>query len=110
MAAKAAKDECEILMGELFSLGESLLKKNNEFFPFAAVMDLDGTIRQLAYYDGNDMPDSKDLITDLKKLCKQLAENKEIKVSGIAWDARISDGGKEEDAKESFYENVNLEN
>ena len=92
------KEECEILMSELLPVGEHFLKKSKEFYPFAAAMNIDGSINHLGYYDGDDKPDAKELIVNLKQLCKQLAENNEIKASGIVWNASTQREGKDEDA------------
>ena len=93
------KEECEILLSELLPFGQSLLKKNNEFYPYAAVMNTDSTTKMLAFYDGNEFPDSNELIGSFTKICRQSAENGEIKVSGIAWNGSIAvDNDKKVDA------------
>ena len=93
------KEECEELMNALLPFGVDLLKRNKGFYPFAAVMNMDGTIKQVAFYDGDDKPNSKELLTEHKNLCKNLAARNEIKASGIVWDgSTVSDGGKKQDA------------
>jgi lipid II:glycine glycyltransferase (peptidoglycan interpeptide bridge formation enzyme) len=92
------KEECEVLMNELMPIGINFLKKYGEFYPYAAVMNMDGSIRLLEYYDGNEFPESKDLINNLRETCQQFAGNKEIKASGIVWNTSlISSNAKEED-------------
>ena len=93
-----SKDDCELLMSELLPIAEEFMKKNNEFYPFAAAMNVDGTIKHLGFYDGNETPSSKELILNLKNVCKHLADNNEIKASGIVWNAGIAVEGKKEDA------------
>jgi len=93
------KEECEKIMNTLLPIGVDFLKKHKEFYPFGAVMSIDGEISFIGFYDGNEMPDSKELLHNLKKSCKHMADNNEIKASGFAFNTSISsDNGKDEDA------------
>lgn len=92
------KEECEALMNELITVGINLLKKQGEFYPYAAVMNIDGTTKFVEYYDGNEFPESEALINNLRETCKQFACDKEIKASGIVWNTSVSLPSGKEDA------------
>jgi hypothetical protein len=93
------KEECEILMNDLLPIGVDFLKKYGEFYPYGAVLSKDDTIELLGFYEGNEFPPSKDIIDGLIETCKQLAENGEIKASGIAWNTSVtSNDGSETDS------------
>ena len=75
------------------------MKKYREFYPFAAVILMDDSIELTSSYDGNEHPESKDVLADLIKIHKQLAAEGKIKVSGIVWNAGIASAdGKPTDA------------
>lgn len=93
------KEQCEILLDELLPFAESQLKKHREFFPFAAVMLMDDSVAVTGYYDGNEHPESKDVIEGLIQSHKQMVSEGKIKASGIVWNAGItSEDGKPSDA------------
>lgn len=93
------KEECENLMGTLFPFAENQLRKHGEFYPFGAVILIDGTINLTSGYDGNEFPESKEAIKHLIQLHKALAEDGKIKASGIVWNASVkSSDGKESDS------------
>ena len=93
------KEQCEVLLDTLLPFAENQMKKYREFFPFAAVMLTDGSIQLTASYDGNEHPESKDVLEALQEIHKRLAAEDKIKVSGIAWNASmVSEDGKPYDA------------
>ena len=93
------KEQCEVLLDTLLPFAENQMKKYREFFPFAAVMLTDGSIQLTGSYDGNEHPESKDVLEALQKIHKRLAAEDKIKVSGIAWNASmVSEDGKPYDA------------
>lgn len=83
------KEECEVLMNELFPMASMFLNKNGEFYPFGCVMKNDGQIEQVAFYDGDEFPKSEDVIKSLTSVFYQRALKKEVKASGIVWDAKV---------------------
>ncbi len=93
-----AKEECEVLMGHLLPMVQHLLEKNHEFYPVGAVMEADGSIVPTATYDGNEFPDSQDVIHALIRAHKDLVAKSQIKISGIAYDASVVLSGKRTDA------------
>ncbi len=93
------KEQCEILLDKLLPFAEEQLKKYREFYPFAAVLLMDDSVELTASYDGNEHPESKDVIKDLLQIHKQLAAEGKIKASGIVWNASVASAdGKPTDA------------
>lgn len=83
------KEECEVLMNELIQIASNFLNKSGEFYPFGSVMKNDDIVEHVAFYDGNEFPRSEDVIKDLINAFYQRALDKEIKASGIVWDAKV---------------------
>ena len=83
------KQECEELMNQIISFSEEMLNKYGEFYPYGSVMNNDQSIRPVAYYDGNDQPQSQDVINNLTKIYKEYAQKKEIRASAIIWNAKM---------------------
>lgn len=93
------KEQCEVLLDKLLPFAEDRMKKYREFYPFAAVLLVDGSVQATAYYSGDEHPDSTELISDLQKIHKQLAAEGKIIASGIVWNATVaSPDGKPSDA------------
>lgn len=94
-----AKEECESLLNMLLPAAQTLLQKNKEFYPIGAVTLVDDTSSFTATADESEHPDSQKVIEDLISVHRNLSENKEIKVSGIAYNATITKvDGKRADA------------
>ena len=93
------KEQCEVLLDKLLPFAENQMKKYLEFYPFAAVILMDDTVELTGSFDGNEHPESKDVINDLIQIHKQLASEGKIKASGIAWNASVASAdGKPTDA------------
>lgn len=92
------KEECEILLDSLLSASVSLLEKNEEFYPIGAVLSNDAVATFTAVHSGNEFPDSRQVIQELISAHKQMAQNNEIKASGIAWNAVIASEKEKSDA------------
>lgn len=92
------KEECEALLDALLSASENLLKQNGEFYPIGAVLSNDSTATFTAVHSDDEFPDSQSVIRDLISAHKQMAQKKEIKASGIAWNGTASLNGKSSDA------------
>ena len=93
------KEQCEELMSKLLPFAEDQLKKHREFYPFGAVMLMDGSVEFTDHFDGNEHPNSKDVIEKLNQIHKELASEGNIKASGIVWNAGVtSPDGKPLDA------------
>ena len=93
------KEQCEVLLDKLLPFAENQMKKYREFYPFAAVILMDDTVELTGSFDGNEHPESKDVINYLIQIHKQLASEGKIKASGIAWNASVASAdGKTTDA------------
>ena len=93
------KEQCEILLDKLLPFAEEQMKKHREFYPFAAVMFMDDSVELTGSYDGNEHPESKDVLETLKQIHKQLASEDKIKASGLVWNASVASAdGKPSDA------------
>ena len=88
------KEQCEVLLDKLLPFAENQMKKYREFYPFAAVILMDDTVELTGSFDGNEHPESKDVINDLIQIHKQLASEGKIKASGIAWNASVASADK----------------
>ena len=94
-----SKEQCEILLDKLLPFAEQQMKKYREFYPFAAVLLEDDSVELTASYDGNEHPESKAVLEDLKQIHKKLAAEGKIKASGIVWNAGVNSAdGKPTDA------------
>ena len=93
------KEQCEMVLDKLLPFAEEQMKKYREFFPFAAVLLNDDSVELTASYDGNEHPESKAVLEDLKQIHKKLASEEKIKASGIVWNAGVTlEDGKPTDA------------
>ena len=93
------KEQCEILLDKLLPFAEQQMKKYREFYPFAAVLLMDDSVELTASHDGNEHPEPKAVLEDLKQIHKQLAVDGKIKASGIVWNAGVTlEDGKPTDA------------
>ena len=84
------KEQCEILLDRLLPFAEEQMKKYREFYPFAAVLLTDGSLELTGSYDGNEHPESKDVLEALKQIHRRLAFEDKIKASGIVWNASVA--------------------
>jgi hypothetical protein len=92
------KEECEELMNSILPFAAGQLEKNGEFFPVGAVMKTEKKIDFTASYDGNERPESKDVIENLVNIHSKLASDGEIIASSIVYDAKLNVNGVVEDA------------
>ena len=84
------KEECEELMNTVLPALIQLLEKNGEFFPVGAVMHDNREIAFTAFYDGNEKPESQEVIDNLVMTHKSSADSGEIVASCIAFDTRVT--------------------
>ena len=93
------KEESELLLNALLPFALNQLKKRGGFYPFGAVLLNNDEISFTAVYEGEEHPDSAELINKLTEMhCEEAAQGK-IKASGICWDAKVSlDNGTPSDA------------
>jgi len=75
-------NELAFLIDKSFPFVEDLLKKYGEYYPFSFVLNTDNTVQGVGRHDGNDKPDSQEIIKGLKDVLK--LETKKNKIKGIA--------------------------
>ncbi len=93
-----SKEECEELLNALLPFAVNQLKKDGEFYPFGAVMYNNNEISFTAVDNGENHPDSTEMINRLTELHNEQAKKGEIKASGICWNATVSlENGKQSD-------------
>ena len=56
------KADCEAVMNAALPLAKQMLTRHGEFYPYGAVMTPSGEIGQIAGYDGDEHPQSNDII------------------------------------------------
>jgi len=83
------KKECELLMNSLTPVADKMLSEHGEFYPYGAVLEKSGDIRQIAASDGTETPPSKPMIEHLVNRIRKLAKMGDILASGIVYDAKI---------------------
>ncbi len=66
-----------------------LLKENGEYFPLASAIKTNDSIAQVGTYDGDEMPLSIKLITDLKNAFR--AKSEDYKTIAIFYDVSVLD-------------------
>ncbi len=88
------KEECEVLLDKLLPAAQHLLEKNGRFIPIGAVMNMDSEII-LTATGKEDYPDPQSIIDALTTAHKRMAGSGEIKISGIAFDGRVTPPGED---------------
>ena len=90
-----SKDDCEFLAGVLLPIAEKHIRKDGEFYPFGAVLLNNNSVEMTDSYDGNDYPESKQVVESLIGIHKQFAKEGKIKASGIVWNSSVKDSNNQ---------------
>ena len=91
-----AQEDLEELLNFLIPCAQQFLAKSGEFYPFAASMTPDGTVRQNMSGTGEEFPNSDKLIAILIDGFREEALVGRLKATGICYDARVLlEGAKE---------------
>jgi hypothetical protein len=85
-----AKTDVEALMNAALPFAEQMLRKNGEFYPYACVLNPDGTISMVAGYDGRERPPSQEIIDLLRSGFRADAKAHKIRATAIVYDMRIA--------------------
>jgi hypothetical protein len=83
------KSDCHALMNFVLRFAKQMLTTHGEFIPFGAAMRPDGQPVAIAGYDGNEHPQSVDVIALMKDGFIAAARKGEYKATAIAYDARV---------------------
>lgn len=92
------------LLDSTFPFVENLLREQGEFYPLAAAVTTDLKIAQVGTYDGNEYPESQDVISLLKSALK--AKSKNYLAVTLFYDVMVTDHdtGLKKDAVAVFAE------
>ena len=86
-----AKEQTQKLFDAVLPLAKELLLENEEFFPFGEIMKPNGEQVNLSASNGDERPNSSDLINLLKNHYIESAEANEIIASALVYDVRVKD-------------------
>ena len=75
---------------------KDLLHENEEYYPIASAIDLNGDTKPIMYFGGNDNPLCEDVITEYLGIFEREIENSEIRAYAIAYDVRVSRNSESE--------------
>src|SRR6185436_3050795 len=84
------KDEIEQLLKYLLPFAREKLKRDGEFYPYAAIVAADGELKLVAAAAGEE-PDAGDLLLALHQELREQAAEGSIRASGIAADVTLTD-------------------
>src|ERR1700722_16593427 len=87
--ASDAKADCEALMNSVLPFAEQMLQTHGEFLPFGGAMRIGGELVSVAGYDGDEHPQSSDVIGLIKQGFVQTARKHEFKATALVYDVRI---------------------
>jgi hypothetical protein len=104
-------EEIEEILNFLLPFAEQMLKKEGEFYPYAATMAADGEVAAVAIYEGDENPDVGDLLVTLHDQLREQAAEGAIRASGIAADVTLTDpdSGETSDAVQVQLDHVDAE-
>jgi hypothetical protein len=87
---ESPKTDCETLMSAVLPFAKRMLDENGEFYPFGAAMRADKSIVSVASYDGQEHPQSIDVINSLKKIFVAGGANGEFMATALISDIRVT--------------------
>lgn len=90
------KEELELLLYKVLSTAKFLLEKNGEYYPFAQIIDEKGNITSIASYDGNEHPNSNEVIKLLILSLKEEIKKESIRGIGLSINTNITVSEKKE--------------
>ena len=82
-------DDTQKLIDYSIDFASKMLTEKQEFFPFAATVDLKGDIIMTSYFDGDDHPQSQDLINKLQLLLDRLLDSRERRAYALTYDVKV---------------------
>jgi hypothetical protein len=76
-------EDIATLTGSLVPFAQQMLRRHGEFYPFAATMDKDGAVAQVAADIGSERPGSAEMIAFLQAALSAQAEQGALRACGI---------------------------
>ena len=83
------KADCQALMNSVLPFAKQMLTTHGGFIPFGGAMRPDGQLVSIAGYDGNQHPQSVDVIALIKNGFIAAARKGEYKATAIVYDAKV---------------------
>src|SRR6266540_178583 len=91
-----ARPDLDALLNVALPFAQEMLTKCGEFYPFGATMKSDGKIDQTAAYNGEEHPESQELIDLLLGAYRTLAAKGEVRATALCFDSRTIPPGQNE--------------
>jgi hypothetical protein len=98
--ANHPKVDCEALMNSVIPFAEQMLSSHGEFLPFGGAMRSSGELVSVAGYDGDERPQSSDVIRLIKEGFIEAARQGQFKATALVYDVRtvVPSTGNKSDA------------
>ncbi len=98
--ANYPKVDCEVLMNSVIPFAEQMLSSHGEFLPFGGAMRSSGELVSVAGYDGDERPQSSDVIRLIKEGFIEAARQGQFKATALVYDVRtvVPSTGNKSDA------------
>lgn len=84
-----AREKLDELYGVIVDMAQFLLGQSGEFYPVGSVVRADGEVQHVAVHDGEEHPESRQVIASLQQVFRKQASDGEILASAIAIDTRV---------------------
>jgi hypothetical protein len=84
------RDELDEVLNALLPFAQEMLQKHGEFYPLAAAMTREGEVVSVAGDVGSEQPDPRELADFLFDALRQMAQNGEVKASGVCMNVTVS--------------------
>ena len=84
------------LINSSIKMVKELLLEDDEYYPIATAIDLNGETKPIMYFDGNENPLSEDLIAKYHEILDTKIDNSEIRAYAIAYEVRVTRNSESE--------------
>ncbi len=91
-----SRPDLDALLNVLLPFARQMLAKHGEFFPHAAAMTVEGQVKLVDAYDGNEHPKSQAVLDMLHAGLREEAQKAEIRAAGVCFDVRAQPLGRSE--------------
>ena len=66
-----------------------LLAEQDEYYPLAFVVDLNGQVKNITHFDGNENPNSEELMSKFLDIFMEKADKGELRSCALTYDVRV---------------------
>lgn len=84
-----SRPDLDALLNPLLMFARQMLAKHGEFYPHAAVLNVEGKVALVASYDGDEHPASQAVLDELHAGLRVMAQKAMIRAAGVCFDVRI---------------------